>query len=144
MACVSCDCIRHDPVPVPVPGQSSMRQVSVTATTISLSWSVPSGSVMTSYEVKWQQSSSAAGSSGPSTRAEDSMGTSDEISDGSTSYTIEGLESGIFYSITVRVTNAAGSTDSSPVNISTSKDGNNNIALCRALGFTYCRIAANF
>ena len=84
---------------------------------------------MTSYEVMWQRSSSAAGSSGPSTRAEDGVGTSGEITDGSTSYTIVGLESGTFYSITVRVSNPVGSADSSLVNISTSREGNNNYSL---------------
>ena len=122
-----CDCTRHASI-VPVPGQPSIREVSTTATIISLSWSVPSDSA-TSYEVTWQRSSSAARSSDPSTRAEDDVGTSGEISDGSTSYTIEGLESGTFYSITVRVTNPAGSADSSPVNISTSREGNNNYSL---------------
>ena len=116
--------------PVPAPGKPSIREVSVTATTISLSWSVPSESVVTSYEVTWQRSSSAARSSGSSTtRAEDGVGTSSEISDGSTSYTIVDLESGTFYSITVRVSNAAGSADSSLVNISTSREGNNNYSL---------------
>ena len=98
--------------PVLFPGQPSIREVSTTATTISLSWSVPSGSVVTSSEVMWQRSRSSAGTSG-------------EITNSSTSYTIEGLESGTFYSITVRVANAAGSTDSTLINVSTSKEGKN-------------------
>ena len=115
---VSCDFI----TPVPVPGQPSISLDSTTATTISLSWSVPSGSVVTSYEVMWQKFSNA-GTSGSTTRAEDGVGASGEITNSSTSYTIEGLESGTFYSITVRVTNTAGSTDSPTVNVATSKEG---------------------
>ena len=72
---------------------------------------------MTSYEVMWQKSSSSARSNSPSTRAEDGVGTSGEISD--TSYTIEGLESDTLYSITVRVTNPAGSNVSQPISVST-------------------------
>ena len=98
--------------PVLVPGQPSIREVSITATTISLSWSVPGESVVTSYEVMWQRSSSSAGTSG-------------EITNSSTSYTIEGLESDTLYSITVRVANPAGSTDWSLVNVATSKEGKN-------------------
>ena len=108
--------------PVPAPGQPSvsMDSIMTTPTTISLSWSVPSSSVVTSYEVMWQKSSSSsAGSSSPSTRAEDGVGTSGEISDGSTSYTIVGLESETLYSITVRVNNPAGSSDSQPISVST-------------------------
>ena len=108
----------------PVPGQPSISLDSTTATTISLSWSVLSNSVVTSYEVMWQKFSSAR-SSGSTTRAEDGVGngTSGEITNSSTSYTIEGLKSGTFYSITVRVANAAGNTDSPTVNVATSKEG---------------------
>ena len=42
-----------------VPGQPSITIVrTFTATSISLSWSVPSGSVVTSYEVMWQRDTS--------------------------------------------------------------------------------------
>ena len=68
----------------------------------------------------WQKSSSSsARSNSPSTRAEDGVETSGEITDGSTSYTIMGLESETLYSITVRVTNPAGSSDSQPISVST-------------------------
>ena len=122
---VSCDSTRLMS-PVPAPGQPSVNMGSImeTPTTISLSWSVPSSSVVTSYEVMWQKSSSSsAGSNSPSTRAEDGVGTSGEISDGSTSYTIEGLESDTLYSITVRVTNPAGSNVSQPISVSTLVEG---------------------
>ena len=80
---------------------------SITATSISLSWSVPSGSVVTSSEVMWREASSGT-----------SEGTSGSLTD--TSYTIDQLESTTIYNITVTVSNTAGSTDSQPVIISTS------------------------
>ena len=68
----------------------------------------------------WQRSSSA----GSSNSTDDSgAGTSGEITDGSTSYTIVGLEVATNYSITVRVSNAAGTTDGQLLYVSTSKDG---------------------
>ena len=54
---------------------------STTANTISLSWSVPSDSVVDSYEVMWVSSTT--------------------IGDGSTSYTITGVEAEANYTITV-------------------------------------------
>jgi len=81
---------------------------STTATTISLSWSVPSGSVVESYEVVWIGGgirSSAA------------------ITDGSTSYTITPLEEETSYTITVTATNAAGSAVSDQVFGTTSTAG---------------------
>ena len=103
-----------------VPSQPSVSVVPTTATTISISWSVPSGSVVASYEVTWQRSSSV----GSSNSTDDSgVGTSGEITDGSISYTMVGLEVATNYSITVRVSNVAGTTDSQLVYVSTSKEG---------------------
>ena len=84
----------------PPPGQPSVTVSSTTATTISLSWSVPSGSVVDSYEVVWERNG---------------IRNSTTITDGSTSYTITGLEEGSSYIITVNATNAAGSAASDPV-----------------------------
>ena len=81
---------------------------STTATTISLSWNVPSGSVVDSYEVMWETDSSAT------------------ITDGSTSYTITGLNKNSNYTITVTATNAAGSAASEPVTGRTLKTGTDN------------------
>ena len=93
---------------VPAPGQPSVSAVtSITATSISLSWSVPSGSVVTSSEVMWREASSGT-----------SEGTSGSLTD--TSYTIDQLESNTDYNVTVTVSNTAGSTDSQPIIISTS------------------------
>ena len=89
----------------PPPGQPSVTVSSTTATTISLSWSVPSGSVVDSYEVVWERDSSAT------------------ITDGSTSYTITGLNKNSNYTITVTATNAAGSAPSYRVTIVTEEAG---------------------
>ena len=43
---------------VSAPGQPSVSVTSITATSISLSWSVPSGSVVTSSEMMWREASS--------------------------------------------------------------------------------------
>ena len=117
MRCVIISCL-----PVPVPGQPSISGVTgITATSISLSWSVPSGSVVTSSEVMWQVFSSGGGSGSTSEAADDDgSGTSGSIT--STSYTIQELESGTNYSITVTVANAAGSTVSHPILITTSEE----------------------
>ena len=94
--------------PVPVPGQPSVNVTSITSTSISLSWSVPSSSVVTRYEVMWQ-----ALSSGDQANDDGGSGTSGSIT--STSYTIQELESNTVYSVTVTVTNVAGSTVSQPI-----------------------------
>ena len=112
-----------------VPSQPSVSVVPTTATTISLSWSVPSGSVVASYEVMWQRSSSASNSTDDS-----GVGTSGEITDGSISYTMVGLEVATNYSITVRVSNAAGTTDSQLVYVSTTKEGEG-AGICIPLGY---------
>ena len=95
----------HPYLPVPAP---TVSVTSITATSISLSWSVPSGSVVTSYEVMWQ-----ALSSGDEANDDGGSGTSGSIT--STSYTIQELESNTIYSVTVTVINAAGSTVSQPI-----------------------------
>ena len=95
---------------VPAPGQPSIIVTSITSTSISLSWSVPSGSVVTSYEVMWR-----ALSRGDEANDDGGSGTSGSIT--STSYTIQELESNTIYSVSVTVTNIAGTTVSQPINI---------------------------
>ena len=90
-----------------VPGQPTVFVTAITATSISLSWSVPSGSVVTSSEVMWRVFST--------TKADDDEGRVTSGSITSTSYTIQELESGTNYSITVTVANAAGSAVSHPI-----------------------------
>ena len=94
----------HTYPPVPVPGHPSVNVTSITSTSISLSWSVPSGSVVTSYEVMWRALSSNDGGG---------SGSSGSIT--STSHSIQELESNTVYSVTVTVTNVAGSTVSQPI-----------------------------
>ena len=84
-----------------VPGQPSIMVPSTTSTSISLSWSVPSGSVVTSYEVMWQRDTSV----GCSDEDEGSI----TITGGSTSYEIMGLAGVSSYTISVTAVNAAGS-----------------------------------
>ena len=93
------------PALVPVPGQPTVNVTSITSTSISLSWSVPSGSVVTNYEVMWRAISSGDDDGG--------SGTSGSIT--STSYTIQELESFTIYNITVTVINAAGIAVSQPI-----------------------------
>ena len=102
---------------VSAPGQPSVSVTAITATSISLSWSVPSGSVVTSSEVMWREASSGT-----------SEGTSGSLTD--TSYTIDQLESTTSYNITVTVSNTAGTTDSQPVIIPTSNHNIHYLAHC--------------
>ena len=87
--------------PVSVPSRPSVSVGTITATSISLFWSVPSDSMVTSYEVMWREGAT-------------------EITSGSlttTSYTIQQLESNTStnYTIIVLATNIAGSTESLPI-----------------------------
>ena len=90
------------------PGQPSVMMSSTTATTISLSWSVPSGSVVDSYEVMWER---------------EGIRCSTTITDGSTSYNITGLEAEANYTITVEASNKAGSAVSDPITGTTGRAG---------------------
>ena len=96
-------------------GKLSVIVSSTTATTISLSWSVPSGSVVDSYEVMWERDTSG--------ECPDEYEGSATITDGSTSYTITGLEEDSNYTITVTATNPAGSAASDPVTGMTGEAG---------------------
>ena len=87
---------------------------STAATTISLSWT-SAGSVVDSYEVMWERDTSG--------ECPDEDEGSATITDGSTSYTITGLEEDSSYTITVTVTNAAGSAVSDPVTGMTGEAG---------------------
>ena len=87
---------------------------STAATTISLSWT-SAGSVVDSYEVTWERDTSG--------ECPDEDEGSTTITDGSTSYTITGLEEDSSYTITVTATNAAGSAASDPVTGMTGEAG---------------------
>ena len=74
-----------------------------TATSIPLSWSVPSGSVVTRHQVVWQRDTTGDCSNndrGDTTIIDSSTATR--------SYTIEGLEEDSLYRVTVRAYNNAG------------------------------------
>ena len=73
---------------------------STTANSISLFWSVPSQSLVDTYEVMWERDISGE----RSYVDKDSC----TISNDSTSYTITGLSDGTTYIITMAATNAAG------------------------------------
>ena len=78
----------------------------VSTTTISLSWSVPTGSVVTQYLVEWQRDTSVGCTD------EDQANTT--ITDGSTvSYDIPELEENSRYIVTVTASNSAGSSGAS-------------------------------
>ena len=101
---------------VTVPGQPSVRVVSTTATSISLSWSVPRGSVVDSYVVMWERDTSAG-------ECPDEDEGSTTISSGSTSHTVRGIEENSTYTIMVTASNVAGSTVSDSVSGVTGEAG---------------------
>ena len=84
-----------------VPGQPTANLDSTPATTISLSWSVPSGSVVTEYLIEWTRDTS--------------VGCSDQDTGSTTitatSHTIPGLEEVSSYTITVTASNGVGSSE---------------------------------
>ena len=83
-----------------------MSVSSITASSISLSWSVASGSVA-SWEVVWRETDRGTESSSGSLTG--------------TSYTIDQLESTTIYTVTVRASNAVGTSNSQPITFSTGK-----------------------
>ena len=90
-------------MPCAVPGQPTVSLISITSTTISLFLSNTSGSVVTEYLIKWQSDTSI----GCSDEDQDST----TITDGSTIYTISGLQEDSSYTITVTASNTAGSSE---------------------------------
>ena len=84
-----------------VPGRPSITAINPSTSSISLSWSVPSGSV-TSYIVTWVSEECPDGV----------LSDNDTITDSSTSHTITGLRGSTTYTIRVAATNAAGTNPS--------------------------------
>ena len=109
-------------IPCAVPDPPTVSRVSATATTISLSLSVPSGSVVTEYLVEWQRDTSV----GCSDEDQDN----DTITDGSiTSYTIRGIEADSKYTITVTASNTAGSSEVSNSATAVTKEAGERLSL---------------
>ena len=96
-------------------GQPIINATSITATSISLSWSVPYGTVVTSSKVMWQRDTSG--------ECPDEDEHSTTTTDNSTSYDVIGLEEDSSYSINVTVTNIAGSTVSNTITAITLEAG---------------------
>ena len=88
----------------PVPGQPSITTVTPSTSSIFLSWSIPDGSVVTSYKVMWTSGDCPGGMLSGSTTT---------ITGSYTSHTITGLRGGTTYTITVTVINPAGSNTNS-------------------------------
>ena len=86
-----------------VPGRPNIGVEFTTATSISLSWSVPNGSVVVTYKVMWQRNTSG--------ECPDEDEGSISLTDGFNNYEIVGLEEDSSYSITVTASNAAGSSE---------------------------------
>ena len=88
-----------------------------TSTAITISGSVPSGTVVTGFEVEWQRNTSV----GCSNVDEDTISETGVFSN---SYQISGLEPGNSYTITVTVSNTAGTSQASnPVTGTTLETG---------------------
>ena len=103
--------------PQPGPGQPSVNIVTTTATFISLSWSVPSGAVVTSYEVIWQRDTSVGCS-------DEDEGSSTISTDRTTiNYDISGLVEDSLYRITVTAVNSIASIVSETVTVITEEAG---------------------
>ena len=96
-----------------VPGQPSITTVNPSTSSISLSWSVPSGSVVTNNLVIWTSGECPGGV----------LLGSDTIIGSSLSHTITGLRGGTTYTVTVTATNSAGTKPSNSVTGETEEYG---------------------
>ena len=97
---------------------------SVTSTAITITGSVPSGTVVTGFEVMWQRNTSIGCS-------DVDEGTISETGVFSNSYQISGLEPGNSYTTTVTVSTAAGTSQASnPVTATTLETGEDNTKFC--------------
>ena len=104
-------------IPAPGPSQPSVNVTSIKSTSISLSWSVPSGSVVDSYKVMWQRDTSIGCSD------EDEASGIINTNSISTSYVISGLEEDSVYRITVTAVNSIANIVSETVTAMTKEAG---------------------
>ena len=90
-----------------MPGAPELRISSATSDTVSFSWSVPSGSLVDSYEVNWDRDHNQFASF------------HEELSASANSYTINGLEGygNTTFSISMTAHNSAGSKTSSALHV---------------------------
>ena len=98
-------------------GQPVFQTLSADKTTITLSWAVPSGSVVTSYVVMWERDSSM----GCPYEDEGSMTIS--TSDESYNTTISGVQEDSRYFVSVTAVNSDDNTTSNITTASTDEDG---------------------
>ena len=96
-----------------VPGRPSITTFNPSTSSISFSWSVPSGSVVTSYIVIWTSKECPGGV----------LTGTDTISSSATSHTLPGLRGGTTYTVTVTATNPAGTNRSNSVTGETEEYG---------------------
>ena len=108
-------------------GQPNVAVLSVSATSISLSWSVPNASAVDSYEVMWQRDTSG--------ECPDEDEGSTTITDRSTNYTIEGLEEDSTYMVTVTAVYSIGNVNSNLTIVTTLEAG----TYCNCMGITEFR-----
>ena len=113
-----------------VPGQIVAVSGSTTATTISLSWSVPSGSVVDTIVLGWQRNTAVG--------CPDTNQGITTLTDSSANHVITGLEEDSSYSITVRAVNAAGSSQDiiTAMTVEASEIYSKSAALCSAYSFS--------
>ena len=103
----------HELFLCPVPGRPSITTINPSNSSISLSWSVPDGSVVTGYTVIWTSGECPGGV----------LSSSLTNTGNYTNHTITGLRGGTTYTITVTVTNPAGSTSSNTMTGETEEYG---------------------
>ena len=101
-----------------------------TNTSISLSWSVPEGSVVSRYEVKW------ASNQCPDYEVMDSTTTADN----STSFIILDLRPGTRYTVSVTATNSAGNSSTETVTVDTEEEGENFVPVVLFKGCSYAGV----
>ena len=118
-----------------VPGQPTIEMnPTATATSISLSWSDPIDSVVTSYEVMWQRDTTG--------ECSDEDEDSDTIID--TSYEITGLEEDSSYSITVRASNTAGSSEDSNTVTAMTLEAGERDTIVRPIFHVLCTVLCSY